>query len=181
MQASSIRGSEGAVYLEFLIAFFPVTILFFGAIQLGILFSARIIVEHAAVVAARAAIVVIPQSPEAFNGQAVGEARGARRDLIKMAATIPTMGTGYLSDVEVSFPSSEDSEDDRTSFQPTDIIRVRVKANFHCQVPFVAPLVCGLLSGTRAIRGEAAMPNQGAMYPATYGLPEVVVPPKGPF
>src|SRR5258708_36207326 len=51
---------RGAVYVEFLIAFLPVLVFFSALFQLGMVQIADLVTEHAAVVAARAAIVILP-------------------------------------------------------------------------------------------------------------------------
>src|SRR5688500_719862 len=54
-----IRDRRGAVFVEFLIAFLPVQVFFLCLIQLAILYSVRLVTEHAAINGARAAAVVI--------------------------------------------------------------------------------------------------------------------------
>jgi hypothetical protein len=54
------RHGKGAVYVEFLIVFFPMMMLFFGLAHLGLVYGAHLLVEHAAARAARAAIVILP-------------------------------------------------------------------------------------------------------------------------
>ena len=51
---------QGAVYVEFLIVIMPFLTLFLGLTQLGLIFAADLLVEHAASTAARAAIVILP-------------------------------------------------------------------------------------------------------------------------
>lgn len=57
----------GAVYVEFLLAFIPLFFLFLGMVQMGLLYAADLAVRHAAVVAARAAMVVIDDDPERYD------------------------------------------------------------------------------------------------------------------
>jgi len=45
--------TRGAVYVEFLIAFLPVYVFFLCLIQLALIFSVRLVTEHAAVHGAR--------------------------------------------------------------------------------------------------------------------------------
>jgi hypothetical protein len=58
------RGSLGAVYVEFLIVFFPMMLLWLGVTQIGLMYGGSILVHTAAVRAARAAIVVISDDRE---------------------------------------------------------------------------------------------------------------------
>lgn len=57
------RAVRGAVYAEFLVAFVPFFLLFLAGIQLTLITQARIVVQHAASLAVRAAIVSIDDDP----------------------------------------------------------------------------------------------------------------------
>ena len=59
---------RGAVYVEFLIVFFPLFLLFLGICQIALVSAARFVVQHAASSAARSAIVVLESSPDDFGG-----------------------------------------------------------------------------------------------------------------
>ncbi|MDH5491498.1 MAG: pilus assembly protein [Myxococcales bacterium] len=56
------------MYVEFLVVFMPVFFLFLGMIQVSMMFSAKLVVQHAADAAARSAIVVIPDDPGHYGG-----------------------------------------------------------------------------------------------------------------
>lgn len=58
---------SAAVYVEFLIVFMPVFILFLGMTQVALMFSAKLVVQHAASAAARSAVVVLPDDPKLNN------------------------------------------------------------------------------------------------------------------
>jgi len=60
--------SRGVVYVEFLIAFIPLFLLFLGICQLVLLTAARVIVSHAAVTGARSAIVVLEDTADDYGG-----------------------------------------------------------------------------------------------------------------
>ncbi len=64
---------RGVVYVEFLLAFFPLLILFFSVCQLALIASARLVVEHAAQSAVRSAIVILDEPPGAFGGAPRGD------------------------------------------------------------------------------------------------------------
>ncbi|MDH5670986.1 MAG: pilus assembly protein [Myxococcales bacterium] len=68
-----LSDARGAVLLEFLIAFFPIFVLFLGTLQLSLLMAARIIVRHAAVTGARAAVVILDDDPQHYDGAPRGE------------------------------------------------------------------------------------------------------------
>ena len=59
---------RGAVYVEFLIVFFPVFLLFLGICQAALIGAARFVVQHAANRAARSAVVVLESDPNDFGG-----------------------------------------------------------------------------------------------------------------
>ena len=60
---SGTRQQRGAVYAEFLVAFMPFLLLFLGGVQLALVAQARVVVQHAASLAARAAVVTIDDDP----------------------------------------------------------------------------------------------------------------------
>jgi hypothetical protein len=62
-----LNNERGAVYVEFLIAFFPVFLMFLGICQVALLTAAEAIVRHAAYSAARTAIVVLEDKPSNFS------------------------------------------------------------------------------------------------------------------
>jgi len=69
----------GAVYVEFLVAFIPFFILCLGMMQLALLYSAHLVVQHAAASAARAAIVVFPDCPQRYDGAPENVVNGGGR------------------------------------------------------------------------------------------------------
>lgn len=88
--------ARGAVYVEFLIAFMPLFVLFLGICQLSLLVVARVVVSHAAYNAARAAIVVLEDDPQYYRNVARGvvsdgggNQQGQRMKDIRTAATEP--------------------------------------------------------------------------------------------
>ena len=113
-QGVSIRRDQrGVVFVEFLIAFLPVYTFFLCLIQLGLLFSVRLITEHAAVNAARAAAVVIGDDPRRYNGERVNRLvveGSARYDAVRNAALLsmaPLILNGFVHSVSVVFPPEE--------------------------------------------------------------------------
>jgi hypothetical protein len=73
-----MHDSRGAVYVEFLIAFPSVFLMFLATVQLAILGTAELAVRHAAAVGARAAIVVLPEAPERYGGAPRGQIAAPR-------------------------------------------------------------------------------------------------------
>jgi hypothetical protein len=68
-----LRHEGGAVYVEFLLVFLPVFLLFLAVIQLGFVYAARLVVQHAANRAVRAAVVIIDDDPARYGGEPRGE------------------------------------------------------------------------------------------------------------
>ncbi len=72
MQGSA-GDARGAVYVEFIICFMPVFLLFLGVVQLAFMASAKLVVQHAAVMGARSAMVVLEDDdPERYGPEGFG-------------------------------------------------------------------------------------------------------------
>lgn len=65
--------TRGAVYIEFILAFMPVFLLFLGTVQLGLAAVARIVVQHAATRAVRTAVVVLEDDPKEYRDAPRGD------------------------------------------------------------------------------------------------------------
>lgn len=63
------RDTRGAAYVEFLISFIPVFLMFLGMVQMGLMFVAGLTVQRAASAAARAASVVLDDDPQYYGGE----------------------------------------------------------------------------------------------------------------
>ncbi len=71
-----LHDTGGAVYVEFLIAFIPFFIMVLGIMQLALLYSAHLVVQHAAYAAARSAVVVFPDCPARYDGAPMNVVNG---------------------------------------------------------------------------------------------------------
>jgi Flp pilus assembly protein TadG len=159
-----LRDRRGAVYVEFLVAFLPLFVFFECLVQLSGMLTAKLVVQHAAVTATRAAVVVLHDDPEEYGDEPMGSASGQRLEAIELAAAIPMRSVRSIVDYEVTFPSQPGGSDSRTDFGRDDLVRVKVKAMYRCQVPIASRLVCNFITSSRYLTGEAALPNQGADY-----------------
>ena len=65
-------GDRGAVYVEFIIAFFPLFLMFLAICQQALLATAEAIVRHAAYMGVRSAIVVLEDKPKNFDDAPCG-------------------------------------------------------------------------------------------------------------
>jgi hypothetical protein len=188
----TLADQRGAVYVEFLIAFLPFYIFFLCLWQLSILFYAKLIVDHAAFVAARAAAVVVAECPRNVGDSdllSVGTLTESRKKFVKAAAYIALTplildGTIGIDDVVpfVQYPASLGGEDiGKEGLTPSYVpmtdtltnVRVRINTMFICKIGFADLLVCnGLLSkvtggvapASLPLSSEAAFPYQGASY-----------------
>jgi hypothetical protein len=163
-QCVGVRDQSGAVYVEYLMAFLPLFIFFSALVQLGMVQIANLVTKHAAVTAARAAIVVLTDDPKYYGGVPVNTTTGARFDHIFRAAQTPlTAVVSVPSRLSVTFPSESGGTDNKLSFNEDDLIFVRVGFLYPCRVPIGNRLVCGM-DGQKMLYAEAAMPNQGPNY-----------------
>ena len=71
------RDENGAIYVEFLLVFMPVFLIFLGLVQASLMFAANLIVAHAANVAARAAMVVLDDDPGQYGNEKRNDLTGA--------------------------------------------------------------------------------------------------------
>lgn len=178
--------TRGAVYVEFLIAFIPVLTLFLCLVQLALLYAARLLVDHAAHQAARAAAVVWGDEPTPYGEDAsrTNKRTPARKRAVYNAALLslaPLVLDGTVVGLTVAFPESpngKDTPDDSPvqpmTFQGTHLTRVRIEAQVTCKLWIASVIMCpgaqndarALAGGarTRSIQSEAAFPYQGASY-----------------
>jgi hypothetical protein len=70
-ERSLARGTSGAIYVEFLIAFLPFFVMVLGMTQSALMYMAHLVVQHSAVIAARASIVVLPDDPAKYSDSPV--------------------------------------------------------------------------------------------------------------
>jgi hypothetical protein len=181
--------TRGAVYVEFLIAFFPVYVMFLCLLQLGLLFTARLFTAHAAFHAARAAAVVIGDDSDSVHSYQDQKHfitdNGDRRRAVYNAALIslaPLILNGVAQGVRVLFPESGTPggrvQTGNIQFTPihestVQKLRVRVEVDAMCQIALANRIMChgaawGLLSTalvpTHLVAAEAIYPYQGAEY-----------------
>jgi len=89
------RDEQGVVYVEFLLAFFPVFLLFLGICQLALLGTAGAVVRHATYAAARSAIVVLEEARSRYDS-AAGREDGPARGDVSHGTAPPTARIGAL-------------------------------------------------------------------------------------
>ena len=67
-EEAPLAPEAGAAYVEFLIAFIPLFIMFLGMVQMALMYAGDLVVQHAASRAARAAVVVLDDDPRYYDG-----------------------------------------------------------------------------------------------------------------
>lgn len=150
------RPRAGAVYVEFLIAFFPVFFFFLSLVQLIFLQTASLIVHHAASKAVRAAVVVLPDDAKYYGDVPVGSFTGQRKTDIERAAQIP-LGPMGLIEAKAAKITIEGG------YSRNAMLTAKVEYQYHCKVPWGRFVICGL-ANLKKITAEASMTNQGAQY-----------------
>jgi Flp pilus assembly protein TadG len=156
--------TRGVVYVEFIFAFLPIFLLFCGLFQLGMVQLADLVTKHAAEVATRAAIVVLPDDPNFYGGAALNHPVGARLTDITTATTETLQAIDPKPQVTLTFPSTAGGSDSRDAFGMWDLVRVQVHYTYPCRIPIGALLVCGA-DAKKTLVGESVMMNQGCNLP----------------
>jgi hypothetical protein len=170
--------TRGAVYVEFLIAFMPVFVFFLCLLQLALLFSAKLLVEHAATEGSRAAAVVFADEPKPYNEASPkpNVLSKERRKTVRGAVLIalaPLILDDTVAAVHVDYPDGPGGKD-----QPADtpikartgdaMMRIRVDATVTCKIAIANLLACERFGNsqlrTRTIPAESVFPYQGASY-----------------
>lgn len=162
---------RGAAYVEFLIAFFPILLLFVGTLQLQLAYLTQFFVTRAAFAAARAAAVYIPQpDAEGRVTHELSDQARAKVDDAVLLAVAPVMLRGWLGELPfVTFPDSTEptATSERTSFaEGPDMVRVRLFATYVCHLPPLDLVMCDAHEGRRImfLSSEATFPYQRASY-----------------
>jgi len=165
-----LREKSGAVYVELMIAFMPVFTFFLCLLQLALVYTARVFVEHTATTSARVAALSLGD-PEAGENS-LGSVRPAvftakRRALVRKSALLtlaPLILDGTVDDVDIDFPN--------TGFpamgdQTAPMLRLRVSAVVECKIMIANRIFChggGLLNPTVRLQAESIFPVERAQY-----------------
>ena len=88
------RHSRGIVYVEFLLAFIPIFLLFLGTCQLVLLTAARLVVSHAAANGVRSAIVVLEDTADDYGGAPRGNLSKGKSDTFAWDSLLERLGIG---------------------------------------------------------------------------------------
>lgn len=100
MGARAIRDQRGAVYVEFLLVFLPVFLLFLAVVQLGFVYAARLVVQHSANRAVRAAVVIIDDDPARYDMEPRGRLRLNGSHAPRFAGQAYFQGIGFAGSAD---------------------------------------------------------------------------------
>ncbi len=156
--------TRGGVFVEHLIVFMPLFTFPMCIFQETVLFGAALSNDHAAILAARAASVVVPDDPKRYGGEAVNTLGQKRKDAVRLAAIralAPYVFDENVSSVDVTLSAGTGGT--TTPIEPHAPITVRVDSVFQCKVPIAARIVCDT-NGTKRLSATATLPNQGARF-----------------
>jgi Flp pilus assembly protein TadG len=192
------RDARGAVYVEFLIAFLPFLVMFLCLWQVSILYYAKLMVDHAAFSAARAAAVIVAEPASRVGDSSdstVNQLTDARRSLVQSAVYIalaPLIIDGTIGgELSPEFPPGDqpggpDQTGNPVTYTPmtgttVSNMRVRVTATFICRIAFANVILCNgalaklglgqLAPPSLSIVSEGVYPYQGAQYTYQSGGP----------
>ena len=132
---------RGVVFVEFLIAFVPMWTFFLCVVQLALIAHADLIVKHAADSAARSAVVVLPDDPNEYGGEAEMSV-----DRNRITASDITEALGRVGSALRSNPSSDSvvsafSEDALVNLGRSRLNTIRLAA--HIPLMPLAPINVG--------------------------------------
>jgi hypothetical protein len=148
------RSTGGGAVVETVIAF-PVFFAFFSMIvQLCYLEVAGLTTQHAANIAARAAVVVAADDPRHYGGSPLGTLDGARGKEVEEAVRNVLRTSSKDPKVRVTFSGG---------FGEGSTVKAKIELDYDCWVPPGGAIVCGA-SRRSLITREASMPSQTAGY-----------------
>jgi hypothetical protein len=147
------RAREGAIAVEYLVAFLPVMFFFASVWQIADLYAGHLVVQRAASAAGRAASVVIPDDPFYYGGQQANTYGGMRQRHVELSALLVLDASSrILANPQIQIDGASG----------TGPLTARVTARFRC-FPGWGVFVCGP-DGTRTLTASARYPYHGASY-----------------
>jgi Flp pilus assembly protein TadG len=159
--------TRGAVFVEFLIAFMPLMTIFLSLCELTRYSAARVAVQHAAGIGARACAVTGKPNPtygnldgtEADVNTAVQYAlkpwTGSALNVPGLNINVPIRGATLSVDAATCTTAA-------TNADPYGTDQVTVTASYTCVIPIAKTLVCS--GGAKNISITSSYPHQGANY-----------------
>lgn len=160
---------RGVVYVEFLIAFLPLFLLFLALCQLALIGSAEAIVRHAAYSAIRCAIVTLEDDPDRFDNADRGSLTQGRPAAVKdIAAVASKLGIGMTVTGATKVVMSNDALFDWSVF-PYGARMVPIRTAALLPLLPIAPRQSTLSDGTDSLgRSLVTATDQQLAFAVTY-------------
>ena len=146
---------RGVVFLEFLIAFVPVWTFFLCLVQLAFITHANLMVKHSADSAARSAVVVLPDDPNEYGGEAEMSVDRGRVTASDISRALGRVGSALRSSRSSDAIESAFSEETLANLGRSRLNTIRLAA--HIPLMPLAPMNVGRdhqPSIAKAIGGE---------------------------
>jgi Flp pilus assembly protein TadG len=156
------KDKKGAALAEFALALFPLLWMFFTLMQVGELFINHLVLHHAAVVAARCA-VVYKQGTSAPNLPMAGDYTTTPADTECKNAAIAGVGKYFWFKSILGITVQMDFAGGTDHIAQYGDVTTTVKGQYKCAVPLGRTLVCGS-SHSKTFDFVLKLPHEGAMY-----------------
>jgi len=150
------RDERGAVYVEFLIAFFPLFLLFLGICQVALIATAETIVRHAAYSGVRTAIIVLDDASGNYKAEPGSLSKGNPSNMQGIDDVAAKLGIP-----KVSVPKTNVTTN--SSFFGHIVRAVAVATMTQPNAPTTSGLnLFGLTTNATAVPSEPQSPQQGS-------------------
>jgi hypothetical protein len=176
LSSGRCRSNAGAVYVEFLIAFLPFLTFFLCLWQFSILSVTRLMVDHAAVSAARSAAVIMaepnyvvePTMPDPWSGggNVLTPQRGTYVTTAAELALAPLIADGTITSVAVTYPQINANGTFTPMVPggpPATMMAVEVVTTMQCQIALADAILCRN-NKTMNVSAQGTFPYQGAYF-----------------
>lgn len=164
------RNETGVAYTEMLVCFMPMFTMITCLIQLALMYVAHVMVQHSAVLAARAAIVVLPDNPACYEGNPVNNlATGATGDENIVQSLLGSLGSqtpipsdfGGLDNLLPRGSRSSDANDPQNVFYQTNSRYMAIHLAASMPLMALAPTPLALTRRTTTIAQALGAKNAG--------------------
>lgn len=135
------RDARGIVYVEFVFAFMPLLVMFLSICQLACLTMGRLVVQHAALCGARAAIVVLEDDPTKYADAARGNLNDRDSSIGDLNGILASVGLDEVSSTlrDAGVPSIFGEKADDRSGQQRGARMVSIRAATTMPLLLLAP------------------------------------------
>ncbi|MDP3276816.1 MAG: hypothetical protein Q8Q09_16570 [Deltaproteobacteria bacterium] len=170
--APLLRNESGTAYTEMLVCFMPMFLMITCLIQMALMNVAHLMVQHAAVLAARAAIVVLPDNPACYDGTEQNQlATGATGDENIIQSFLGSLGSrtpipsdfGGLGNLIPAGSRTGDASDPQNVFSQTNNRYMAIHSAASMPLMALAPTPLMLRSRTANIGQALAAGGPGAL------------------